>query len=255
MGSLIITYEYANGIEAAFQLNLLMKEIFMNRLVRVLCGIVLGISALSTYAQTTRDVLYWGTSSSNGKPYYSFSDSSCYEVETSTGYIYGGPATFVSKVYCSGFSAPVIQISSTRQWSGTYTDCFVYKSSDARLIYQGSTCGGGLLKATVQSPPLTTPRDLAYWSINPNSNLVYSFSDKSCHESITTTGDGYWTPYKYTSSIYCSGFSVPVAQLTYQKSGNTVYNCTFTPSSDPSIVYDGTPSCGGGLAKTTKPKQ
>lgn len=228
----------------------------MSRLVRVLFGIVLGISALSTYAQITRDVLYWGAASSNGKPYYSFSDKSCYEVETSTSYIYGGPSTFVSKVYCSGFSAPVIQISSTRQWSGTYTDCFVSKSSDARLIYQGSTCGGGLLKATVQSPPLTTLRDLAYWSLtNQNTYLSYSFSDKSCYESITKTGDGYWTPYKYTSSVYCSGFNVPVIQLTYQKSGNTIYNCAFIPSGDPSVVYDGTPSCGGGLAKTTKPKQ
>jgi len=186
----------------------------MNYFIKISLGLVLGIITFYSNAQTTRTLFTGGaTIDRDYNISYSFNDPSCRSVTSRLSYLAGPLDWFDSKVYCAGFSEPVLTFTYGQYGypsPSPIKSCRITRSNNPNLLFYYAQNCSAYVGAKVISSPQPVTRDLYSWSSSAAS-LTYTMYDSSCYSQFSSQGEGY-TKVDF-SSVYCAGISDSVATL------------------------------------------
>jgi len=204
----------------------------MNTFIKILVGLTLGITTLSANAQTTRTLFTGGaTLDRDYNIRYSFNDSSCREVTSRLSYLTGPLIWFDSKVYCGGFSEPILTFTYGRYdypSPSPIKSCSITRGNNPNVIFYNTENCSAYVGAIVSAP--TQPRDLVFWDIGSYLSEPYiSLKDPTCSKAKTLISGSYSTS-RYRINVSCPSVIGPVISIDYYV-GSGPRTVTKNPSS------------------------
>ncbi|WP_331351392.1 hypothetical protein [Cellvibrio sp. UBA7671] len=205
----------------------------MNTFIKILLGLTLGITTLSTNAQTTRALFSGGAIIDRDSHIrYSFADSSCREITSRLFYLAGPLTWFDSKVYCSGFSEPILTFTYGLYDYGlgptSIQSCSIDRGNNPNVIFYSTENCFASVGAMVSAP--TQPRDLVFWDIGSYLSEPYiSLKDPTCSKAKTLISGSYSTS-RYRINVSCPSVTGPVISIDYYV-GSGPRTVTKNPSS------------------------